>query len=272
MAHKLGKKQTGVQKWLLLIVGACLILYPLVSQVWYYVATHQQINQFSQAVEQLSSIELTQRLDLARAYNEALQPSKLQDPYTELQKEARADYARMIQLQEKIGYVSVPKIDVQIPIFAGSSESVLQKGAGHLEGTSLPIGGAGTHTVITAHSGLPTARLFTDLHFLKEGDIFYITSIAGKNAYRVDQIQVVEPTDLEKVAIDEEKDYATLLTCTPYMVNSHRLLVRGERIADEENTHELERVSSIPVAGILSALLLIIIGVLGFVAVRFFRE
>lgn len=112
---------------------------------------------------------------------------------------------------------------------------MLQKGAGHLEGTSLPVGGLNTHTVITAHRGLPTANLFTDLDKVKEGDIFFIRNIKEKLAYKVKSIEIVEPTDLEKVAVREGEDYATLLTCTPYMINSHRLLVKGERIFLEES-------------------------------------
>ena len=167
---------------------------------------------------------------MARAYNQTLDPSKLADPYTEKEKEGIKAYARMLEIEEKIGHVEIPAIHQDIPVYAGTSESILQKGAGHLEGTSLPIGGASTHTVITAHRGLPTAKLFTDLNRLKEKDQFYIHNIEGVLAYEVDQIKVVEPSDFSEVLVVEGEDYATLLTCTPYMINSHRLLVRGHRI------------------------------------------
>lgn len=163
-----------------------------------------------------------------------LDPSRLADPYTDMEKAGRAEYARMLEVEEMVGHIRIPKIKVDIPIRAGSSEDVLQQGAGHLEGTSLPIGGDSTHTVITAHRGLPNAKLFRNLDQLAYGDIFYITNIKETIAYKVDKIQVVEPSDFEPVLVVERKDYATLLTCTPYMINSHRLLVRGVRIPYQE--------------------------------------
>ncbi|HEM6289397.1 TPA: class C sortase [Streptococcus suis] len=154
----------------------------------------------------------------------------LVDPFSELEKEARAEYARMLKLEEMIGHVSIPKIDTKIPIYAGTSESILQRGAGHLEGSSLPVGGSSTHAVITAHRGLPQARLFTDLDKLKEGDMFYVTNIRDTLAYQVERIQVIEPHQVETLHIQENRDIVTLLTCTPYMINSHRLLVTGHRV------------------------------------------
>ncbi|EGL35415.1 sortase family protein [Parvimonas sp. oral taxon 110 str. F0139] len=136
----------------------------------------------------------------------------------------------MLQVGELIGHVEIPKIDENLPIYAGTSEDILQKGAGHLEGSSLPVGGEGTHSVITAHRGLPTAALFTKLDKLQKGDVFFIHNIQTVLAYEVDQILVVEPSDFSPILVESGKDYVTLLTCTPYMVNSHRLLVRGHRI------------------------------------------
>lgn len=203
------------------------------------------------------------RLELARAYNKTLNPRKLQDPYSEEEKAGLAEYARMLEIKEKIGYVEIPKLNEKIPVYAGTSEEVLQKGVGHLEGSSLPVGGANSHTVLTAHRGLPTASLFTNLDQLKLGDRFYIHNIAEILAYEVDQILVVEPSDFEPVLVVEEKDYATLLTCTPYMVNSHRLLVRGHRIPYVPEVHEEEEpgffVDRMLLSYLVAALLLILL-------------
>ena len=136
----------------------------------------------------------------------------------------------MLELRTKIGTIEIPSIDVDLPIYAGTNEEILQKGCGHLEGTSLPIGGESSHTVITAHSGLPTARLFTDLEKVEMGDKFYINYIGGVLAYQVDHIDVIDPSDFSQLLVVPGKDYATLLTCTPIMINTHRLIVRGHRV------------------------------------------
>ena len=136
----------------------------------------------------------------------------------------------MLEVREMIGHIEIPKIGQDLPVYAGTSEEVLQKGVGHLEGTSLPVGGNSTHSVLTAHSGLPEATLFTELRKLEIGDKFYIHNIKEILAYQVDQIKVVEPTDFNDLLIDPGHDYVTLLTCTPLMINTHRLLVRGHRV------------------------------------------
>lgn len=133
-----------------------------------------------------------------------------------------------------MGYISIPSIDVSLPIYHGTSESVLQKGAGHLQWSSLPVGGKGTHTCISAHRGLPQKTMFTNLDLLKEGDVFYITVLDRKIAYEVYSIEVVEPTDVDALKIDPDQDIATLITCTPYGVNSHRMYVHGKRIPYEK--------------------------------------
>lgn len=211
-------------------IGFLAICYPFVSQIYYQYITQQEVTQFEQEIQDLESSDVKNRIELAHAYNNTLTPKKLGDPFTQEEKEGVAEYARMLQVQEKIGYVTIPSIDQKIPIRAGTNESVLQEGAGHLEGTSLPVGGQSTHTVITAHRGLPNARLFTDLDKVKLGDVFYITNIKETLAYQVDQILTVEPDNFDPVLVKDGYDYATLLTCTPYMINSHRLLVRGHRI------------------------------------------
>lgn len=219
---------------LIFLVGLLIFSYPMISQKFYEIKADEEIIEFVKQSKEINEEEINKRMELARAYNETLDPSRLSDPYSKKEEEARAYYAHMLEVNEMIGHVEIPRINQDLPIYAGTSETVLQKGCGHLEGTSLPVGGKSTHTVITAHRGLPEAVLFRYLDQLVEGDIFYIHNIQGTLAYKVDQIMVVEPTNFEPVLVQEGKDYATLLTCTPYMINSHRLLVRGYRIPYQE--------------------------------------
>ena len=227
-------KSTGKKKiWplvILFIAGFVIMMYPVVSNYYYRIEANNQILEFTENAKSLDQNEILRRVELAEAYNSTLDPSKLADPYTEKEKEGIAEYARMLEVKEKLGFVEIPKIDTNLPIYAGTSFDVLNKGVGHLEGTSLPIGGKSTHTVLTAHRGLPSARLFRDLDKLQKGDIFYIHNIQTVLAYEVDQILTVEPSNFDPVLVVDDKDYATLLTCTPYMINSHRLLVRGHRV------------------------------------------
>lgn len=236
------KEKKKKKNWpfiIIFIIGFLILLYPQVSRIYYRVDATKQVRSFDNEKEKLTDEEVSRRIELAKAFNRSLNNEITSDPYEEKKrKEGRAEYARMLEINEQIGHVQIPKIDVDIPIYAGTTEEVLQKGAGHLEGTSLPIGGNSTHAVITAHSGLPTARLFTDLNKLKEGDKFYIHNLKETIAYEVDQIKTVLPEEFDDLLIVPDKDYATLLTCTPIMINSHRLLVRGHRI---EYSEELRR-------------------------------
>ncbi|ACV29506.1 Sortase (surface protein transpeptidase) [Anaerococcus prevotii] len=228
------KLKDKIKFGLIFLVGLLIFSYPMISQKFYEIKAEDEIIEFVKQSKEINEEEVNKRMELARAYNETLDPSRLSDPYSKKEEEARAYYAHMLEVNEMIGHVEIPKINQDLPVYAGTSETVLQKGCGHLEGTSLPVGGKSTHTVITAHRGLPEAVLFRYLDQLVEGDIFYFHNIQGTLAYRVDQIMVVEPTNFEPVLVQEGKDYATLLTCTPYMINSHRLLVRGYRIPYQE--------------------------------------
>ena len=212
------------------ILGFLLMMYPMISNYYYRIEANREIQEFQDGANKLDDVEILRRIELARAYNQTLDPSKLGDPYTEKEKEGIAAYAKMLEVAEKIGFVEIPKIDVNLPIYAGTSMEVLDKGCGHLEGTSLPVGGPSTHAVLTAHRGLPKAKMFRDLDKLKEGDVFYVHNIQTVLAYKVDRIMTVEPSNFDPILVEEGKDYTTLLTCTPYMINSHRLLVRGHRI------------------------------------------
>lgn len=216
-----------------LLIGIAFIIYPFASQLYYDQEADYEVRDFQESLEVIDPPELKeQNVKLAEAYNEALDPNLTwSDPYSEEEREEGVEvYAHMLEVQEKIGVVSIPKINVKLPLFAGTRETILQSGVGHLEGTSLPVGGMNTHSVITAHRGLPEARLFTDLDKMALGDVFFVETMAGELYYEVDDIIVVEPHETDKVRIVEGKDYLTLLTCTPYMINTHRLLVRGKRI------------------------------------------
>ncbi|WP_099810224.1 class C sortase [Streptococcus suis] len=231
--HKKGLSKQTILLKLIFVFGLLITVYPLISQFYYRYEADREVESFYEQAQQLPSEEVSKRLEKARAYNQTLDPSKMQDPYSEEEKAGIAEYARMLEVKEKIGFVEIPKINERIAIYAGTTEDVLQKGAGHLEGSSLPVGGESTHTVISAHRGLPNASLFTNLDRLKIGDQFYIHNIAETLAYEVDQILVVEPSNFDPVMVQSGEDYATLLTCTPYMINSHRLLVRGHRVPYE---------------------------------------
>lgn len=220
---------------LIFILGFLVLMYPTVSRLYYRVDSTQQVSTFDSEKKSLSDEEVKRRIDLAQAFNDSLVNSVSEDPYAkDRHTKGRAEYARMLELHEQIGHIQIPSIDVDIPIRAGTSEDVLQVAAGHLEGTSLPIGGNSTHTVITAHSGLPTAKLFSDLKNVKLGERFYIHNLKETIAYEVDQILVVEPSNFDDLLIVPGHDYATLLTCTPIMINTHRLLVRGHRVDYDE--------------------------------------
>lgn len=216
-----------------MILGLSFILYPFFSQLYYDYYFSIEVDDFQKDIEN-SNFQGSKRenIKLAESYNEALEPNlRWSDPYTEKERrDGIKTYAKMLEVKEKVGVLYIPKINLSLPVYAGTNETILQKGAGHLEGTSLPVGGKNTHTVLTAHRGLPKSRLFTDLDKLDLNDIFYVETIAGELFYKVDKIQIVKPDETEAIKIIEDKDYVTLLTCTPYMINSHRLLVRGIRI------------------------------------------
>lgn len=230
-------KRKGRGSWLFLILillGLGILTYPMMSNFYYTIQANNQVERFQEEEQKIEEGERDERVNLAKAYNAALAIAggqKLSDPYTdEERKRGVAAYARMLEVKEQIGYVVIPKINVKLPIYTGTNERVLQKGIGHMEGTSLPIGGESTHAVLTGHRGLPSAKLFTNLDELKKGDKFYIKTIAGICAYEVFRIKTVEPSDFSQIAIEDGVDLASLLTCTPYMINSHRLIVTGRRV------------------------------------------
>ena len=205
---------------LLLIVGAAAAGYPFVrSQILEYQA-RGEISNYEKAVENESPEQLGGMLEQAKQYNEALQRGDAV---------SSAAYDDLLAVTDAIGYLEIPKLGIYLPIYHGLEDEVLQKGIGHIPSTSLPVGGPSTHCVLSGHSGLPAARILTELDRLDEGDRFYLHVLNQTLAYAVDQISVVLPDDTSMIQIEEGKDYVTLLTCTPYGINTHRLLVRGER-------------------------------------------
>ena len=250
----------------MIIIGLSLILYPIISNKFNSLNYQRVIGNYSNTVEEITKQE--EMLNTAKNYNSSLIGTDITDAFTDPNRTSSSEYLAILNVDNNgmIGYISIPKIDVRIPIYHGTSSDILQKGVGHLEGSSLPIGGESTHAILSAHRGLPSSRLFTDLDQLKEGDIFYIYVLDEVLAYKVDQILVTEPEETEALKIVEGKDYVTLVTCTPYAVNTHRLLVRGERVEYDQNTIEdtskdlsLNTADIILYVSLIIAILLIII-------------
>lgn len=234
------KRLTDIFLALIFIIGLCLTLYPIVSRISYLRDANNAIFDYEEGKKELTDADVKRRIKLAQAYNYSLLSNDgsldFKDPFSKKEiEEGRKEYAKMLEVREKIGYIKIPSIRLALPIYAGTSEEVLQKAAGHLEGSSLPVGGKDTHAIITAHRGLPTARLFTDLDKVERGDKFYIHNIEKTLAYQVDSIKVIKPEEINYLQIIKGHDYVTLLTCTPFMINSHRLLVRGHRVPYTEN-------------------------------------
>ena len=226
---------------LIFLVGLSLLLYPTVSDYWNSLHQSQAIVEYSQEVEKMDQ-ELYEKL-----WSEAIQYNKTLTNHPnrfEMTEEEKQKYDKLLNVSGNgiMGYIEIPAIDCFLPIYHGTNEAVLQTSIGHLEGSSLPTGGAGTHCVVSGHRGLPSARLFTDLDKLKEGDRFVLKVLDRTLTYEVDQILTVDPYDLEALAIDPQQDYCTLVTCTPYGINTHRLLVRGRRVEDIAQTQETQAV------------------------------
>lgn len=234
---KKGANLTNVLLVILLLLGIGIIAYPTVSDRWNARHATQAIASYVEQMEQMEDGTKAQMLEEAEAYNRALETGV----HLNLSEEAYAEYTSVLDITGTgiMGYVQIPTINVNLPIYHGTDESVLQIATGHIAGSSLPIGGKGTHAAISGHRGLPSAKLFTDLDKLIVGDIFVITVLDRKVTYQVDQIHIVLPDEVSDLAIEKEKDYMTLVTCTPYGVNSHRMLVRGHRIDNLESEEEI---------------------------------
>lgn len=231
------KRTTTIVIILIFLAGLSLLLYPFISNEWNTYRQKQLISSYESVIadrEQAGAIDYTAEMEAAVVYNDELVPSILPDSFAvaEAAEEVDPEYMAALNIAGDgiMGVIEIPKIDISLPIYHTTTEEVLEKAAGHLEGSSLPVGGENTHAVITAHRGLPSAALFTDLDRLEEGDHFLLHVLDETLCYEVDQILTVEPDETDALAVEEGEDLVTLITCTPYGVNTHRLMVRGHRV------------------------------------------
>ena len=233
---------------IILIVGFCIgliiSLYPLISNIYSRTNQIQVINDYTEDIMEIDTKQIAKELELANAYNRKLnQTIVLTDPFDPSAIDMADDaYYDILNYTDDgvMAYINIPKIDVNLPIYHGTDSEHMLKGVGHLVGTSFPVGGVDTHAVLSAHSGLSTAELFTNLADLKKGDLFYIHVLDDVLAYEVDKINVVKPDETNDLKIVPGQDYVTLVTCTPYGINSHRLLVRGHRVEYDPDLEKQE--------------------------------
>ena len=217
---------------LLFLVGLAVAAYPFVCNAFYQMRANEQIDAYTQTVSKGDAEAYKKAFEEARAYNEALVGQTVPDVFAIREGTVDKEYESMLNVNgdQMMGLVEIPVIDVRLPIYHYSTEETLLKGCGHIFGSSLPVGGESSHAVLTAHRGLPTAELFSELDKVQKGDKFFLKILDQTLAYEVDHIEVVAPTDTRSLAIERGKDYVTLVTCTPYGVNTDRLLVRGHRV------------------------------------------
>ena len=261
------KKRTTILLIIVFLAGLSLLLYPTVSDYWNSFHASRAVAAYDETVRQLDPDRYRDLWDAARAYNRDL---AARGGGTSLTPEQKRTYDSLLDVDDTgiMGYIEIPNIKVSLPIYHGAEESVLQVAVGHLEWTSLPVGGESTHCVLSGHRGLPSAKLFTDLDKLREGDTFLLRVLDEILTYEVDQILIVEPQDTAALEIAEGEDYCTLVTCTPYGINTHRLLVRGHRIDNIEEVKtvrvtadavQLEPMLVAPVVAIPMLLILLIL-------------
>ena len=249
---------------ILFFVGLSVLLYPALSSYWNARVQTKVVADYESLMDAMNSEDYSEYFQAAYAYNDQL--AALKNPYA--QGRLLPGYDDLLNLDRRgiMGYISIDKIQVQLPIYHGVTPEVLNVAAGHLPGTSLPVGGVNTHCVLSAHRGLPTAKLFTNLDKMEVGDTFVLTVLGQDLTYEVDQVRIVLPEDLSEIQIVEGKDYCTLLTCTPYGVNSHRLLVRGHRIESVSHktiyitaeAYQIDRLIVTPIVALPIILILII--------------
>ena len=267
---KTEKKQAGkttVLLALLFLAGLSLLLYPTVSNYWNALHQYKRIDDYDQKVVELDSAEYTKVWEKAHAYNRALTAGgEISEPESDLLEQ----YKSLLNISGNgiMGYVEIPSINCNLPIYHGTDEAVLQVAVGHLEWTSLPVGGESTHSAISGHRGLPSAELLTHIDRLEPGDTFYIHVLNEVLEYRVCDIFVVLPEDATKLQVEAGKDYVTLVTCTPYGINSHRLLVRGERVLRDKAgstgpLHLNNEIKPVRLMYIIPAILILIVVAVG---------
>ena len=257
------------------LVGLGLLLYPTVSNWWNSRRQSQAIVEYTEQTSAMDEAHVAELLEAARQYNAGLAADEGRFTPTPAD---TTEYENLLDVSDTgiMGYLEIPKLDVSTPIYHGTDESVLQSGAGHLEGSSLPVGGKGTHAVLSGHRGLPSSKLFTDLDDMEQGDVFMIHVLDRTLTYQVDQIVTVDPYDMDDLAIDPNQDYCTLVTCTPYGINTQRLLVRGHRIpnrtaAQADAAPQAEATSPIRIAAIV-AIVVAVAAIATVVTVRLVRH
>lgn len=229
-------RKRNILSGIMLLIGIVLILYPFILN---YITEKDQakvITDYQSEVEVLTQSQKNEKIENAEKYNNELSKDIQVDVSLDETEEENKDYLNMLDIGNTMGYISIPRIKVELPIYHGTSDNVLKNGVGHLEGTSLPIGGKNTHCVLAGHTGLASGKIFDNIDKLEFGDIFYIKVLDKTLEYKVVNIIKVDPNDTEAIKLDSEKDYVTLVTCTPRLINSHRLLVRGERVQDEKSS------------------------------------
>lgn len=248
----------------ILLIGLSLMLYPSFSDWWNSFHSSQAIASYSEDVANLDEEKYLQIWDAAWRYNQSL----LERPNSFLlSDEQAAEYNQLLNVGGNgvMAYIEIPSLNIVLPVYHGTDEGVLQIAIGHLEWTSLPIGGRSTHCVISGHRGLPSARLFTDLDQMIEGDLFLLRVLDEVLTYEVDQIRIVEPNEIQELLISEGEDLCTLVTCTPYGINSHRLLVRGHRVQNMAESKEIRvtadalQIEPVMIAPLLAAPLLLVL-------------
>lgn len=255
------KDKIGILLVLMLFIGVCGLLYPAVSQYWNTKTQTRVVENYQDILASIKTEDYTTFFEEAEAYNSAL--SKLNTPLLDYRQLGNYNGILNVTGNGIMGYINIRKLGVELPIYHGISAEVLNVACGHLEGTSLPVGGQSTHSVLSAHRGLPHAKLFTDLDKMELGDTFEITILDRTFTYQVDQIKVVLPDEIDDIQIIEGADHCTLLTCTPYGINSHRLLVRGTRIENATPalyiTSDAYRIDSLVATPVVAAPILLIL-------------
>ena len=217
----------------IMFIGCCILAYPTFSDYWNSFHQSRAVISYADKVSSMNKEEYKQLIEEARSYNERLAKEGIN---WNLSEEKRAEYNELLNVNGEgvMGYITIPKIDVLLPVYHGTEEVVLQSSIGHLEQSSLPVGGESSHSMLSGHRGLPSARLFTDLDKLREGDTFTVTVLNETRTYEVDHVWIVEPNDFSHLRIEEGRELCTLITCTPYGVNTHRLLVQAHRIENAD--------------------------------------
>lgn len=257
------KHITTILLVLIFVIGLSLLLYPTFSDYWNSFTQSQVIAVYDSALAEMEPEDYSALFAAADAYNQSMR--NVDFPLMYYDKVPGYEELLDVGGTGVMGYITIPKIDIELPIRHGTSENTLSQTVGHIQGSSLPVGGESTHSVLSAHRGLPSARLFTDLDKMEEGDTFMITVLDRLLTYEVDQILIVEPQQVEELYVQDGKDYCTLVTCTPYGINTHRMLVRGHRIenAEEERvirvTADAMQIEPVIVAPAVAAPILLIL-------------